>query len=59
MGRFGSTLLQVALPQSQLLGQDADALHISAQRNDREILTIAAEVRAAYLMPGAGEQAID
>jgi hypothetical protein len=30
--RLGSTLLQFALSEPQLVGQDADALHISAER---------------------------
>lgn len=30
--RLGSTLLQFALPEPQLIGQDADALHIPAER---------------------------
>jgi len=30
--RLGSNLLQFALPEPQLIGQDADALHISAER---------------------------
>jgi len=35
--RLGSTLLQLALPEPKLIGQDADTLHLSAerQRNDR------------------------
>ena len=32
MCRLDSTLLQFALPEAQLIGQDADALHISAER---------------------------
>lgn len=30
--RFGSPFLQFALPKPQLIGQDADALHVSAER---------------------------
>lgn len=32
VGRPGATLLQLALPQPQLIGQDADALHAAAER---------------------------
>ncbi len=32
VSRLGSTLLQFALPEPQLVGQNADSLHISAER---------------------------